>query len=206
MEYDAEKKKINLNEKYIDKLDKFTIDFVNILTKYSDYVIVSGYVSILLGRTRASEDVDLLIPDMKFSQFDKLFKDLMGEGYECANSSISEDAFEMWNEHAIRFYKGEPLPNIEFKKITNDIQRESFDNKIRVLLKDEELFISPIELQIAYKLSLISQGDFEEISSDKDFEDAKHLYEIFHDKINKDKLIHFIKKLNVLKEFEWLKK
>ena len=59
MEYDAEKKKINLNEKYIDKLDKFTIDFVNILTKYSDYVIVSGYVSILLGRTRASEDVDV---------------------------------------------------------------------------------------------------------------------------------------------------
>ncbi len=206
MEYDTEKREINLIDKYIDALDKFTIDFVNVIKKHTDYVIVSGYVSILFGRTRASEDVVFLIPHMESSKFKILFDDLTANGYECANTSNWFEAYEAWDEHAIRFYKEDPLPNAEFKKITRDIQKRALDGKIRVLLKSGELFISPIELQIAYKLSLISQGNFEEISSDKDFEDAKHLYEIFHGKFNKDKLFYFVKELKVEEMFEWLKK
>jgi len=38
---------------------------------------VSGYVSILLGRTRATEDVDLLVPKMHFNGFKLLFEDLL---------------------------------------------------------------------------------------------------------------------------------
>jgi len=206
MKYDVKTKEIDLTEKFIDKLDKFTLDFIDIFEKYGKYVIVSGYVSILLGRTRGSEDVDLLIPDMQFSQFDGLFNNLINNSWECANTSNSKEAFSLWGEHAIRFYKGEPLPNIEFKKITNDIQKMAFENRIKVLLKGGELFISPLELQIAYKLSLISQGDFEDISSDKDFEDAKHLYEVFHEKLNNKELIYFVKEFKVEDKFEWLKK
>jgi len=68
------------------------------------------------------------------------------------------------------------------------------------------LYISPLELQIAYKLSIISKGDFEEISSDKDFEDAKHIYEYFKDKLNKERLLYYINMLKVGRIWEWLQK
>ena len=48
--------------------------------------------------------------------------------------------------------------------------------------------ISPIELQLAYKLYL---------GSDKDYEDAAHLYTIFRENINKEELKNFIKKLDI---------
>ena len=57
IEIDAEN--IYLKNKVVSKLDLFVIDFINILKKYMDYVIVSGYVSILFGRSRGTEDIDL---------------------------------------------------------------------------------------------------------------------------------------------------
>ena len=62
MEYNKEKKTIKL-ERELSNLDEFVLDFVNLL---DNYVIVSGYVSILLGRSRTTEDVDLLLPKLRF--------------------------------------------------------------------------------------------------------------------------------------------
>ena len=205
MDFNLEKKEIRSN-KILNELDKFMIDFANILEKHTSYVIVSGYVSILLGRSRASEDIDLLIPEINLNNFIKMFEDLLLNGYECANTSNSKEAFDMFHEHAIRFYKKIPVPNIEFKLITNNIQKIAFDDRIKVILKDKILYISPLELQIAYKLHLIAPGNFDEVSSDKDFEDAKHLYELFKDKLNKDKLLCYVNLLKVGDKFEWLKK
>ena len=58
MEYNPLKKELKLDRKISD-LDKFVLDFCNLLERY---VLVSRYVSILLGRSRATEDIDLLIP------------------------------------------------------------------------------------------------------------------------------------------------
>ncbi len=192
MEYNVNEKKIYSN-KILNELDKFVIDFIGIIKKYTNYVIVSGYVSILLGRSRGSEDVDLLIPEMTFFQFKRMFEELTNKGYECANTYEKKEAYEMLNEHAIRFFKDTPIPNIEFKKITNSIQEEAYRERLKVIIRKDILFISPLELQIAYKLSLVSKGDFSEISSDKDFEDAKHLYETFKEKLNKEQLSKYIK-------------
>ncbi len=205
MEYNVKKRQIKLN-KILNELDKFTIDFVKVLEKHSEYVIVSGYVSILLGRSRASEDVDLLIPQMSFPNFLKLFDDLISRGYECANTSDPNEAFEMWGEHAIRFYKENPLPNIEFKKITNEIQKKALAEKISVIIRENKLFISPLELQIAYKLSIMSKGSIEEISSDKDFEDAKHLYDIFLEELNREELLKFMRLFEVEDKMELLER
>jgi len=49
-------KKIKL-DKPINELDKFVLHFIKILEKHVDYVIISGYVAIPLGRSRATEDV-----------------------------------------------------------------------------------------------------------------------------------------------------
>lgn len=192
MDYDSTKGEITLDRE-ISKLDRFVMDFCSILEKHTKYVLVSGYISIVFGRSRATEDVDLLVPKMDFSRFSAMFKDFLKNGYECINTSYLEEAFDMLKEHAIRFCKkGSPLPNIEFKSITNDIQKHALENRINLKLKEKELFISPLELQIAYKMSLIAKGEISEISSDKDFEDAKHLYDLFEDKINKDELLYFM--------------
>jgi len=205
MEYDANEKKI-YSEKVLNELDKFVIDFTSIIKKYVSYVIVSGYVSILLGRSRGSEDVDLLVPEMTLFKFKRMFEDLESNGYECANASNVQEAYLMLDEHAIRFFKETPVPNIEFKKITNEIQHEAYENRFKVMLKDKTLFISPLELQIAYKLSLISREDWGEMSSDKDFEDAKHLYETFKEKLNKEQLLEYIKSFDVNDIWEVLEK
>ena len=39
-------------DKVVNELDRFVFDFIKILEKQADYVIVSGYVAILYGRSR----------------------------------------------------------------------------------------------------------------------------------------------------------
>jgi len=51
MEYDVNKRIIKLNRK-INQLDRFALDFTKIVAKHTDYIIISGYISILLGRAR----------------------------------------------------------------------------------------------------------------------------------------------------------
>ncbi len=105
MEYNPEKKEIR-NDKILNVLDIFTLDFLKVLKKFSSYVVVSGYVSILLGRSRASEDIDMLIPVMDKSQLDVLLRGIEPEEYECAKTSIVEEPLEILeNESGIRFYK-----------------------------------------------------------------------------------------------------
>jgi hypothetical protein len=148
MEYDVENKVIRI-EKELNELDKITLSFTRLI---EDYVVVSGYVSILFGRNRASEDIDLLIPNLEKNHFIQLFKKFHENGFECLNTSDAEEAFDMFQNHNIRFSeKGEPMPNIEFKRIKKKLDQHSYDNRITVFVNGKKLFISPIELQIAFK-------------------------------------------------------
>ena len=190
MEYNLDKKEIYLR-KDLNNLDKFVFDFINLL---EEYVIVSGYVSILTGRSRATEDIDLLVPKMSLEKFRTLWINLNNNGFECINTSKVEDAFEMLKEHAIRFAKKHrPVPNIEFKIISNAVHEYSFKNKIKLFIKDKLFYVSPLEMQIAYKLYL---------GSEKDLEDAKHLYELFKEGLNKKELLKLIEKFKVKNKFE----
>lgn len=202
MLYNPGKKEIIL-DKELNNLDRFVVDFCSLL---DEYVIVSGYVSILLGRSRGTEDVDLLIPKMDYNDFKRLWDEIHKNGFECITHSNPDDAFAMLREHAIRFARlKNPTPNIEFKIIKTDLDKYSFENRVKVKIKGDVLFTSPLEMQIAYKLFLAADGTDDELMSDKDIEDARHLYRIFKEKINKDELIVFINKLNVKKRLKWLK-
>lgn len=68
-------------DRELSDLDSFTLDFIRILRKQSKYVIVSGYVSILLGRARASENIDVIIPKIDFPVFSRLLKELDCAGF-----------------------------------------------------------------------------------------------------------------------------
>jgi len=205
MEYDLGKKEIKTN-KVINQLDRFVIDFINILEKHGlGYVIISGYVAIVLGRSRATEDVDMFVTEIDFPKFVIFFNDLLSNGYECMNTSDPKEAFDMLGSHAIRFFeKGKTMPNIEFKFMKRDLDKYSFDNRIKLVTNEKTLFISPLELHIAFKLFLAADGTDEELQSDKDIEDARFVYKLFEDKLNKDTLHYFIRHLNVEKRMRWL--
>lgn len=197
MEYDVKRGEIKLGKKLLNKLDKFILDFIKILEKYTEYVIVSGYVSILLGRSRATEDIDLLIPKINKENLSAMWEELYEHHFECINTSKPEEAFEMLKEHAIRFFKDIPVPNIEFKIIKSDLDKHSFNSRLKVILEQGVLFISPLEMQIAYKLFL---------GSEKDLEDAKHLYDLFKEKLNKEELLSLISELKVKDKFDIINK
>jgi len=61
---------------------------------------------------------------------------------------------------------------------------------LKVIFDSKEFFFSEIEFQIAYKLLL---------GSEKDIEDARHLFRVFTDNLNKEKLKKHIRQLLVEK-------
>ena len=65
---------MNENKREVDNktlLDKFAEDFCKIIDKYAVYIICSGFVAIAHGRTRGTEDIDMIIE--KFIRiFDKV--------------------------------------------------------------------------------------------------------------------------------------
>jgi hypothetical protein len=73
--YNLEKDTIVINRELTD-LDLFVKNFLSVLKKYSDYLVVSGFVSISTGRTRGTEDVDVIFPQMEKEKFLQLFNAL----------------------------------------------------------------------------------------------------------------------------------
>lgn len=67
------------------------------------------------------------------------------------------------------------------------MDQESLKKKIRVQIGRKELFISPIEMQIAFKEIVLS--------SDKDIEDALHLKTVFEKNLNTVKLKEYERRL-----------
>lgn len=163
-----DKKTIEINRELSD-LDKFTIDFTNILKKHLNYVIVSGYVAILLGRARASEDVDIIIPRNNFETFKKIYADIKKQNFYCLNAEEDKTVYSYLEDNlAIRFAKIDTMiPNIELKWVKNDFDKAALEKTIDVRIRGEILNISPLELQIAFKEEVLK--------SPKDLEDAQHI-------------------------------
>lgn len=181
MEYNPEKKEIILDRE-LNKLDRFALDFTSILEKHADYVIISGYVSILLGRSRATEDIDVFIKKISLEQFSELYKDLQRKDFECINAETPEEIFSYLKDWlAIRFArKNAPIPNFEVKFPKRDVDRETFNDFITVILPSGKLKISSLERQIAFKMYYLK--------SEKDIEDALHIEELFKNQLDYGKI------------------
>ena len=175
------KNTIKLN-KIINELDKFVLDFTRILEKYANYVIISGYISILFGRARSTEDIDVFIKKIDKEKFYLLYSDLKKNDYWCLNAESPDDVYEYLKEGlAVRFAKkSETIPNIEVKFINKKLDADLIKESVTVITKEGSLKISSIERQIAFKKYYLK--------SDKDIEDAKHLEEIFKNKIDLNKI------------------
>ncbi len=176
-------------DRVLTELDKFVLKFIKILEKHTDYVIVSGYVAILLGRNRGTDDVDIFIPKISKEKLALLYDNLLKHGYWCLNSSDLDDMYSLLtSKHSIRFaIEPSVSPNIEIK-FSKDIYDDiSLKNPIFVKFDGEELRISFLELQIAYKEEVLK--------SNKDLEDAKHLRFIGSVNLNENLINEYKKKL-----------
>jgi len=182
---------ISIENKIISNLDRFVLDFIRILEKYTDYVIVSGYVPILFGRSRGTEDIDILVKHFDKDVFTQFYDSLIKKDYYFLNPEKVYGLYEMLCDGlGIRAAKKDTIiPNVELKFVKNDFDNFSLGKKVKVVLGGKKyLFISPVELEIPYKLYL---------GSDKDIEDAVYLWDIFKDKIDLTVLNRFMNKMNV---------
>lgn len=190
MEMEFSKGKI-IFEKELSDLDKFVIEFVEILNSSKiRHVIVSGYISILFGRSRATEDIDLFVEAVSKEKFDKFMKTVEERDMWALNSPDNEELYSMLRDNlAIRIAeRGKAIPNFELKFPKKDTDFFSLNNPVKAVVNGNEILISPLEMQIAYKLYL---------GSEKDIEDAAHVYEMFKDKLDLKLLNSLIEKLNV---------
>lgn len=185
-----------INNKEINELDLLVIDFVSVLDKHNiKYVIISGYVAIIFGRSRNSEDVDLFIEKMDYDTFKKIWIDLNIK-FECIIEDDVKDAFfEYLNQGLpLRFAKKDTfIPNMEIKNPKDKLDIWSIRNRKEIKLnKQHSIFISPLELQIAYKLYL---------GGEKDIEDAKYIYNQFKNNLDNKLLDYFLVELKVMSIF-----
>jgi len=173
----------------LTELDIFLRDFLEILKKYFDYLVVSGFVSISTGRTRGTEDIDVLVEIDEKEKLNRLFKELDEKGFWCyQGEDYTEVQDYIKNFNCIRFArKGEMFPNIEFVPIneTKKAKYFEFTHPQKIKIDGFEFKIPPIEFEILYK-EIILTGK-------KDIEDARHLRVFFSDIIDDKKFEEYKK-------------
>jgi hypothetical protein len=180
----------------LSELDRDVIGFTSVLDDEGiDYVIVSGYVAILTGRSRSTEDVDTVLEPLSEAALDRLADRLDEEGYWGMAMPLDEMAEMLGRGDRLRVAEdGEMYPNFEVWLASNDLEREALSTAITAEVDGHEVSISSIELQIAYKLRLVDGAG---TTNGKDFEDALHLYLTFEDQFKSEQLEAYVEQLGV---------
>ena len=190
MEFEFRDRKITM-DKELNSLDEMALDFSAVLAGAGiGHVFLSGYVAILFGRNRTSEDIDVICRKCDHDTFLVVWKDIH-RVMECIITSDPEEAYDEYllNETAVRFArKGKFVPNVEMSFAHTDLQQKALDDKLVVVLNGMELPISPLEQQIAYKTFM---------ASDKDLEDARFLFRVFDQHLDMDLLARNLETLEV---------
>lgn len=173
-------------------LNNFVSDFVKVLDKCKiEYIIVSGFVAISHGRSRGTEDIDIIIEKLSLEKFDELNKGLIHSGFECLQGKNVSDLFDDYLKEnlSIRYVRvGSFVPEMEVKFAKDALDEDQLKNKVKLPLTGLSFWFSSIETNIAFKEELLK--------SEKDFEDARHLRIIYSEKLDEaevkriKKLIH----------------
>lgn len=179
-------------------LDELAIDFSSILAEHGvDHVFVAGYVAILTGRARSTQDIDVIVERMDGQTIDAVVDRLENCGYWGPAMPLSEMAGNLASETNIWVARdGDIAPHLEVKYATDRFDRASLENSITAEIGESTIPIGPLELQIAYKLYLGAQ---------KDFEDAVHLYRLFEETLSIPALEDWVETLEVESSYERLR-
>lgn len=178
-------------------LDDLAVQFSRILDDLDvSHVYVSGYVAILTGRSRATEDIDVLLERIDDETVRRIVARLEDEGMWGPAMPL-DSMGEMLEDNIWIAPDGEMVPHIEAKFVDDEFDHASLANAIVARIGDSEIPVGPLELQIAYKLWM---------RGEKDFEDAAHFYAIFEENLRKGTLEEWVKRLDVEDEYERLRR
>ena len=179
-------------------LDRLMLEVGDVLDAVGiEYSVVSGYVAVLFGRSRATEDIDVITERFDEGTADELAKRLQEAGYWGSAMPLDDLHETLADDLPARIAEeGHRVPNVELKFASDESDRISLDNAISVRLGGETLRVGPLEFQIAYKLDMGAQ---------KDYEDALYLYEVAEPSLNRTALKRYVTKLGVEDEYEQLR-
>lgn len=186
-------------ERELSTLDEMVVEFTEILDEEDvDYVIIAGYVAILAGRSRATEDIDVIVQELSENRTDRLASRFQDAGYWGVAEDLDHMYDRLTSDIATRVAeRGTATPNFEIGFPQDKYDRASLENALTVRVSGHELSIGPLELQVAYKLRLGSQ---------KDVEDALHLYHVFGDALNREALEQYVTDLGVEEAYDELRR
>ena len=160
-------------------MDSFVEEFTKILENHCRYVIVSGYVAISHGRSRGTEDVDVIIDNLSEKEFTLLHEDLLDSGFECIQNTTPKRLYADYlsDDTGIRYVKkGTLVPDMELKFAKDELDEYQLEKRVKLPLTGTEFYFSTIEANIAFKEELLKSG--------KDLEDAQHLRIIYGEKLD----------------------
>lgn len=185
-------------ERGLNDLDRLALDVSSVVTACEiDHAFVAGYVAILAGRSRSTEDIDVILEPLSESRATTLADELQKAGFWGSAMPLEQLPTMLSEGTNIRVARdGEVIPNVELKYASDEFDRASLDNSITAQVSGETLPIGPLELQIAYKLFLDTQ---------KDFEDAVHLYVLFEEKLSTAELEQWAEELEVTDTYDRLR-
>ncbi len=176
--------------------DIVALSFARVLENAGiEYVVVAEYVAILFGRARRSDDVDFVLRDLGEEGFVELCSGAREAGFTLMQADIEseESVRRVYREYlaegySVRFmYRDIIVPSVEAKLAKTSVHRHALNNGFKVVMNNQQIVrISPLELQIAYKLHL---------GSDKDIGDAVFLYTLFREAISLEELYTWCKRL-----------
>ena len=185
-------------EREPNRLDELAIEFSRILARFGiAHVYIAGYVSILAGRARSTEDIDVLIERIEEETADELVEVLDEEGFWGPAMPLAA-MYEMLDRGDTIWVApdGQITPHLEVKFTGDEFDRASLENALTARIGDEAIPIGPLELQIAYKLHLGARTDLE---------DAVHLFTLFEESLSVPRLQEWVTRLDVEDEYERLK-
>ncbi|MCX9084463.1 MAG: hypothetical protein OIN87_06675 [Candidatus Methanoperedens sp.] len=178
-------------DKELSNLDSSVIEFSDILNRNNiRHVLISGYIPILFGKEGEIEYIDILIQNISFEKFLKLWLEIENS-YECKNASDPIDAYNAYlkNYHSVSISKkGSNCPYFNLKIIKDEIERYVLKYRRIARIGGDHLYIPPIEMQISQNLST---------GNEKEINEARFLYTLFKEKLDKALMDRYLKELNI---------
>ena len=175
-------------------LDVFAEDFCKIIEKYCKYIIVSGFVAIAHGRSRGTDDIDMIIEKISKERVIEMHNELVMGGFECIQSDDGNIIFDDYLDTgvSVRYTrKNEFLPEMEVKFAKDELDDYQIKTRKKMSLTGVDVYFSSIEMNIAFKEELLK--------TEKDLEDARHLREIYKDEVNEEEIEKIKSKINRLR-------
>ena len=169
----------------LNLLKRFCKEFCDITEKHCKYIIVSGFLAIASGRTRGTEDIDMIIERLNREQWKLLFHDLLQHNFVCMQSDSADEVFEYLQEKlSVRFtWRDKALPEMEVKFSKDLLDEIQLKQRIKLELTGIDVWFGNVNMNIAFKEELLK--------SPKDLEDALHLRIVFAETVNEEEINNF---------------